>query len=113
MKPRSWCGRSPGSSRGREAAAVDRSFSVADISILLDCGGDVSTDLRASVQDTYGKAARRAMAGAKATCCGGESPCAGPITSDLYSDADTAGLPMEAVLASLGCGNPGALADLQ
>ncbi|HJU72144.1 MAG TPA: arsenite methyltransferase [Gemmatimonadaceae bacterium] len=49
----------------------------------------------------------------KASCCGSGEPLAyDPITSDLYDEAETAGLPMEAVLASLGCGNPAALAQL-
>ena len=53
--------------------------------------------------------------GAKTGCCGGGS-CGtstdDPITSNLYSEAETATLPAEAVLASLGCGNPTALAEL-
>ncbi len=50
---------------------------------------------------------------AKASCCGTGEPLEwDPITSDLYDEAETAGLPMEAVLASLGCGNPTALAQL-
>jgi arsenite methyltransferase len=81
----------------------------------------VSTELKAIVRDKYGKAARRASAGAKSSCCddtsGGGCSCgcdaADPITSNLYSKAETAGLPSEAVLASLGCGNPTALADLR
>ncbi len=50
---------------------------------------------------------------AKASCCGSGEPLEwDPITSDLYDEAETAGLPVEAVLASLGCGNPTALAQL-
>jgi SAM-dependent methyltransferase len=53
--------------------------------------------------------------GAKTSCC--SSTCCGgtdedPITSDLYTDAETATLPEKAVLASLGCGNPTALSEL-
>lgn len=71
--------------------------------------------LRGVVQAKYGEAARNAQRGTVATCgCG--SGCAGstkdPITSDLYEAWETAGLPAEAVLASLGCGNPTALAQL-
>ena len=50
---------------------------------------------------------------AKASCCGTGEPLEwDPITSDIYDEAETAGLPMDAVLASLGCGNPTALAQL-
>ncbi|MGH7713976.1 MAG: arsenite methyltransferase [Gemmatimonadaceae bacterium] len=50
----------------------------------------------------------------KASCCGTGEPLAwDPITSDLYEQGETDGLPMEAVLASLGCGNPTALAELR
>jgi arsenite methyltransferase len=77
--------------------------------------GDVSTaDLKAIVRERYGEAARRASTGDRSSCCGSGCGCdtADPITSDLYSQAETAVLPNEAVLASLGCGNPTALAEL-
>jgi SAM-dependent methyltransferase len=78
-------------------------------------GEAVSAELKAVVQERYGEAALRAVAGAKASCGGGNCGCgtADPITSDLYSDTETAALPKEAVLASLGCGNPTALAELK
>jgi SAM-dependent methyltransferase len=81
-------------------------------------------EIRATVQARYGAAATHVAAGATkgATCCGpadGSSGCCGstteswdPITSDLYDAGETAGLPAEALLASLGCGNPTALAEL-
>jgi SAM-dependent methyltransferase len=74
------------------------------------------------VQSKYGDAARRAMEGAAASCCGPVSSCCGaaategrsdPITGNLYSNAETAELPTAAVLGSLGCGNPTALAELR
>ena len=71
---------------------------------------------KSTVQEKYGAAARRVTAGARSCCCGGAEACgdaADPITSDLYSAAETTGLPPDAVLASLGCGNPTALADLR
>jgi SAM-dependent methyltransferase len=73
-----------------------------------------SHDLKATVRERYGKAALQVGAGAKSGCCGGSCDVAGddPITSNLYTAAQTAGLPAEAVLASLGCGNPTALAEL-
>jgi SAM-dependent methyltransferase len=66
------------------------------------------TDLKAAIRDKYGKAASGVATGG---CCG--ESCEDPITANLYSDADAAGVPAEAVQASLGCGNPTALIDLQ
>ncbi len=68
------------------------------------------------VQEQYGQAALRARAGARSACCGAAPSTLGgcdPITSDLY-DAEQAGaVPDTAIGASLGCGNPTALADLK
>src|SRR5690349_9179343 len=79
-------------------------------------------EIRATVQSRYGATAQRVADGASASCCGpadGSSGCCGstsetwdPITADLYEAGETAGLPAEALLASLGCGNPTALAEL-
>jgi arsenite methyltransferase len=74
------------------------------------------SDLKEVVQQKYGEAARRARQGEPATCgCGTASACCGPdpITSNLYDQAQTSGVPAEALLASLGCGNPTALAELK
>ena len=68
------------------------------------------------VKEKYGQAALRARTGAASSCCGtGPSSCCGPdpITSGLYESGETAALPQEAVNASLGCGNPTALAELK
>ena len=75
----------------------------------------MSAELKAIVREKYGEAARRATAGARSSCCGSSCGCGtdDPITSDLYSEGETAALPKEAVLASLGCGNPTALAELR
>jgi arsenite methyltransferase len=70
-------------------------------------------DIKAVVKDKYGKAALRVTGGQSASCCGEGARRADPITSDLYGCAETAGLPAEAVAASLGCGNPTALAELR
>jgi arsenite methyltransferase len=70
------------------------------------------TDIKHIVQTTYGEAARQARAGESATC-GCSSSCCDTITSNLYDADQTSVLPAEAVLASLGCGNPTALADLK
>lgn len=76
----------------------------------------MTEDIKATVRERYGKAALQVATGAKSGCCGGGS-CGtladDPITSNLYTDAQTATLPAEALLASLGCGNPTALAELR
>ncbi|HET7622905.1 MAG TPA: arsenite methyltransferase [Gemmatimonadaceae bacterium] len=81
-------------------------------------------EIRATVQERYGSAAQRVTEGAAAGgvcckpvgdnghCCDSKSGSWDPITSDLYEAGETAGLPTEALLASLGCGNPTALAEL-
>ncbi len=70
-------------------------------------------DIKDTVREKYGQAALRVLAGGGGGCCGGDGGCCGdPITTDLYDTAQTAGLPQQAVLASLGCGNPTALAEL-
>jgi arsenite methyltransferase len=70
------------------------------------------TDITHVVQAKYGEAARQARAGQPANC-GCSSSCCDSITSNLYEADQTSVLPAEAVLASLGCGNPTALAGLK
>ena len=71
-------------------------------------------ELKEVIQEKYGAAATRAATGQpKAGCCGTSCGCGDPITSDLYDASETAGLPDAAVEASLGCGNPTALIELQ
>ncbi len=70
------------------------------------------TALREVVQAKYGEAARTAQKGGVSSCGCGCSSTKDPMTADLYDSKETAGLPAEAVLASLGCGNPTALAQL-
>ena len=76
--------------------------------------------VKSTVKEKYGQAALRVSEGATAAPCCGSSACCGatteawdPITSDLYDEKQKAGIPVEAVLASLGCGNPTALAALK
>jgi arsenite methyltransferase len=78
------------------------------------------TDLQTTVREKYGEAARRVATGETTASCCGSSGCCGstteawdPITANLYEEGQTAGLPAEALLASLGCGNPTALAELR
>jgi len=68
-----------------------------------------------AVREKYGEAARRAGEGARATCGCGTSCCDGTdaITSNLYDDGQAQAVPAAALLASLGCGNPTALAELK
>src|SRR6201984_205507 len=66
------------------------------------------------VKQKYGEAAKQAAAGGVASCGGGgELSCCDPITRDLYDATQIAELPEKALAASLGCGNPTALAQLQ
>ena len=70
-------------------------------------------DIKAVVRDKYGKAALRVTSAEGAACCGSASTReADPISSNLYGGSETAELPAEALAASLGCGNPTALAQL-
>src|SRR2546426_6538376 len=68
--------------------------------------------IKQTVKEKYGQAALR-VAGGERGSCGGTGTCGcDPVTSNLYEAAETASLPEQAVLASLGCGNPTALAEL-
>ena len=73
------------------------------------------TDIKTVVKEKYGEAALRVASGG--SCCCGAAPadghCVDPITSNLYDAGQTGELPEKAVLASLGCGNPTALAELK
>jgi len=71
-------------------------------------------NIQEAVKQKYGEAAKQVAAGGTA-CCGGGAELSGcdPITRNLYDEAQKSGLPAEAVAASLGCGNPTALAKLQ
>lgn len=73
------------------------------------------SDVRQAVQEKYGAIADAVRAHASgASCCGPSAcGCGDPITSNLYSTAETGDLPPDAVRASLGCGNPTALLDLR
>ena len=72
----------------------------------------MGSDVKTVVKEKYGEAALRVINGGN-SCCGSTScTCADPITSNLYDGAQVAELPEEALRASLGCGNPTALAGL-
>ena len=84
----------------------------------------MSDTLKDIVREKYGEAAKRAVSGEKSSrcgssasgpgCCGtSDSSCGDPITSNLYDETEKGSLPENAVRASLGCGNPTALAELR
>ncbi len=73
--------------------------------------------VRATVKQQYGSAVKAVIAGKTASCCGSSTASdlawTDPITRDLYDAEQAGGLPAEALLASFGCGNPTALAELR
>ena len=72
-------------------------------------------EVKEIVKQKYGQAALKVSAGGSSCCCGASSALDGrcdPITSNLYDPSQTRALPQEALLASLGCGNPTLLAEL-
>jgi arsenite methyltransferase len=73
-------------------------------------------DITKAVREKYGAIAAAVSRSSSASpgCCGPSAcGCGDPITSNLYSDSETGDLPVEAVAASLGCGNPTALTELK
>ncbi|HEY6373766.1 MAG TPA: arsenite S-adenosylmethyltransferase, partial [Candidatus Sulfotelmatobacter sp.] len=71
-----------------------------------------SPDIKEVVKQKYGQAALRVTSGGS-PCCGASASCGcDPITANLYDAAQAGEIPEEALLASLGCGNPTALAKL-
>jgi len=75
--------------------------------------------LKDEIKSKYGEAAQRAASGGSSSCCApsccggdGKSASTDVVTSNLYEPAQQSELPAEAMLASLGCGNPTALAQL-
>lgn len=78
-----------------------------------------NVDIKEAVKEKYGQAALHVTKGGGASCCGTTPAandgcgCGDPITANLYDSAQTGEIPQEALLASLGCGNPTALAQLR
>lgn len=75
---------------------------------------DTKTDIKEVVKEKYGQAALRVKSGGS-SCCGASAArdsCCDPFTSNLYDNLQASQIPEEALLASLGCGNPTALAQL-
>jgi arsenite methyltransferase len=76
---------------------------------------DTPDSIKSSVRNHYGRAVLSVLENRGSSCCGGGSASStcDPISSDLYSEGERAQLPAEAVIASFGCGNPTALAELR
>jgi len=77
---------------------------------------NAQTDVKDVVREKYGQAATRVAQGTANRCCGGASGAmenCDPITSNLYDSVQAGDVPEKALLASLGCGNPTALAELK
>ncbi|HUR91801.1 MAG TPA: arsenite methyltransferase [Gemmatimonadaceae bacterium] len=83
-------------------------------------GPTTAADLKQEVKDKYGRVAKAVSEGTtsddagccSSACCGSTTESYDPITSNLYDEGEKAGVPAEALFASLGCGNPTALAQL-
>src|SRR5438094_4076331 len=74
-----------------------------------------TTNIKEAVKEKYGEAALRVLSGGNSSCCGAVTACGtdiDPITSRLYDRDQVTQIPEEALKASLGCGNPTALATL-
>lgn len=73
-----------------------------------------TTEIKDVVRQKYGEAALRVKSGGS-SCCGAAAAttCCDPITTNLYDASQAGQIPEEALLASLGCGNPTALAQLK
>jgi 2-polyprenyl-3-methyl-5-hydroxy-6-metoxy-1,4-benzoquinol methylase len=69
--------------------------------------------IKETVRQNYARAALQVGNQESPSCCGTAASAGNPITSNLYADSETGSLPKEAVAASLGCGNPTALAELK
>jgi ubiquinone/menaquinone biosynthesis C-methylase UbiE len=80
---------------------------------ITDTTGVDATDIKEVVKERYGQAALRVKSGGS-SCCGATATagCCDPITANLYDSMQSSQIPEEALLASLGCGNPTALAKL-
>lgn len=76
------------------------------------CGGNPSSQsIKSFVKEKYGQVAVNAKDRKETSCCSGDTS-KDAITRDIYSEAETSGIPVEALLASMGCANPVALAQL-
>src|SRR5471030_3095053 len=93
----------------------DSIYAYSQILVCEGRGAFTMSDIQQAVRDKYASIASSVTsASGTATCCAPTAcGCGDPISADLYSDSETRGLPSDAVSASLGCGNPTALAALE
>ena len=97
--------------QGLEPASFQASDGTAGSRVLPE---SATADIKAVVKERYGQAALRVKSGGNSCCgTGTGTGCADPITANLYDAAQVGQIPEEALLASLGCGNPTALAELK
>lgn len=77
------------------------------------CDSEITHDhaIKHAIKEKYGKVAENAGSCCASSCCGSDTS-KDAITRDLYAEAETEGIPVEALLASMGCANPVALAEL-
>src|SRR5262245_33464939 len=97
------------------AALVTKRLSRKPSSSFVDKGAAMSPEIKEVVKEKYAQAAQRVTTGGS-SCCGAapaQAACGDPITSNLYDAAQAGQIPEQALLASLGCGNPTALAELK
>jgi SAM-dependent methyltransferase len=77
----------------------------------------MSENIREVLREKYGNAVKEALGGSKASCCGSGGAaiacCGDPISDNLYDIGQISQIPQEALIASFGCGNPTALAELK
>src|SRR5437016_271468 len=109
-------GRDPGArGQGAQGTAAREEYVLLQLLITTQRGDAMAEqDIKSIVKDKYAKAALRVTSSSDA-CCGSASSrgeC-DPITSNIYTESETCSLPAEATAASLGCGNPTALAELK
>jgi len=71
------------------------------------------TEIKEAVRSKYGEAARQVSGGATPACCGSGQGACDPVSGNLYDETEKSALPADVVTASLGCGNPTALAKLE
>jgi ubiquinone/menaquinone biosynthesis C-methylase UbiE len=82
-----------------------------DVTVSAPAGDEIADNVTERVRDRYAAAAQQ-VRGGSGSSCGNDGCCGDPVTVNLYGVDEVAGLPEEAVLASLGCGNPTALIEL-
>ncbi len=99
---------------GFDRSAIKKIFEKGEEMSNENIADGVAETIREIVKERYGQAALRVVSGGSSCCGAGPASvsCCDPITSNLYDSSQAGEVPQEALLASLGCGNPTALAQL-